>query len=192
EYAKAEALARQLLAASPRLQEGHIILGRALLAENKTDDAEKEFNQLLNDRLPTPVSLAWASLGLGGVALRRGQNADAARNFTDAIRADAEYAATLSARAERIKAEPAGTVDEPVRAFISQLDTVLRGGRQAEIVPLMVPGELTRFVQQVVGTQPEGWTTRVLRTEQLDANRVAVDVALNTRQLGLDHAGTAV
>lgn len=192
EYAKAEALARQLLAASPKLQEGHIILGRALLAENKTDEAEKEFNQLLNDRLPTPVSLAWASFGLGGVALRRNQNADAVRNFTDAIRADAEYAATLTARAERIKAEPVGTVDEAVRTFINQLDTALRGGRQAEILPLMVPGELTRFVQQVVGTQPEAWTTRVLRTEQLDANRVAVDVALNTRQLGVDHAGTAV
>lgn len=192
EYAKAEALARQLLAASPKLQEGHIILGRALLAENKTDEAEKEFNQLLNDRLPTPVSLAWASFGLGGIALRRGQNADAVRNFTDAIRADAEYAATLTARAERIKAEPAGAVDEAVRAFINQLDTALRGGRQADILPLMVPGELTRFVQQVVGTQPEAWQTRVLRTEQLDANRVAVDVALNTRQLGVDHAGTAV
>jgi hypothetical protein len=192
EYAKAEALARQLLAASPKLQDGHIILGRALLAENKTDEAEREFNLLLSDRLPTPVSLAWASFGLGGVALRRGQNADATRNFTDAIRADAEYAATLTARAERIKAEPAGTVDESVRTFINQLDTALRGGRQAEILPLMVPGELTRFVQQVVGTQPEAWATRVLRTEQLDANRVAVDVALTTRQLGVDHVGTAV
>ncbi|HSQ24129.1 MAG TPA: tetratricopeptide repeat protein [Pyrinomonadaceae bacterium] len=192
EYAKAEALARQLLAASPKLQEGHIILGRALLAENKTDEAEKEFNQLMNDRLPTPVSLAWASFGLGGIALRRGKNAEAARNFSDAIRADAEYAATLTARAERIKAEPAGTVDEAVRSFINQLDTALRSGRQVEISPLMVPGELTRFVQQVVGTQPEAWQTRVLRTEQLDANRVAVDVALNTRQLGVDHAGTAV
>ena len=128
------------------------------------------------------MSLAWASLGLGGVALRRGQNAEAARNFTDAIRADAEYAATLTARAERIKAEPAGTVDEAVAYILStQLDTALRGGRQAEIVPLMVPGELTRFVQQVVGTQPEAWATRVLRTEQLDANRVA-------RRRGPEHA----
>jgi hypothetical protein len=30
-----------LLAASPKLQEGHVILGRALLAENKTDEAER-------------------------------------------------------------------------------------------------------------------------------------------------------
>jgi len=192
DYAKAEALARQLLSSSPKLQEGDIILGRTLLAENKIDEAEKEFNQLLNDRLPTPVALAWASFGLGGIALRRGQNAEAARNFTDAIRADGEYAATLTARAERLKAEPATSVEEAVRTFINQLDTALRGGRQADITPLIVPGELTRFVQQVVGTQPEAWQTRVLRTEQLDANRIAVDVALNTRQLGVDHAGTAV
>ena len=55
-----------------------------------------------------------------------------------------------------------------------------------------MPGELTRFVQQLVGTQPEAWQTRVLRTEQLDANRIAVDVALNSRQLGVEHSGTAV
>ena len=192
EFAKAEALARQLLAASPSLQEGHIILGRALLAQNKTDEAEKEFNVLLNDRLPTPVALAWASFGLGGVAMRRGQAAEAARHFTDAIRADGEYAATLAARAERIKAEPSTQIDDAVKNFINQLDAALRGGRQAEIAPLVVPGELTRFIQQVVGTQPEAWQTRVLRTEQLDANRLALDVALNTRQLGVDHAGSAV
>ena len=192
EYAKAEALARQLLAASPKLQEAHIILGRVLLAENKTDEAEKEFNLLLNDRLPTPAALAWASFGLGGVALRRNQTAEATRNFTDAIRADAEAPATLAARAERIKAEPSPTVDDAVKNFINQLDAALRTGRQAEINQFVVPGELTRFMQQVVGTQPEAWQTRALRAEQLDANRMALDVALTTRQLGVDHSGTAV
>jgi tetratricopeptide (TPR) repeat protein len=192
EYAKAEALARQLLSASPKLQEGHIVLGRALLAQNKNDEAEKEFNQLLNDQLPTPAALAWASFGLGGVALRRGQAAEAVRHFTDAIRADAEYAATLQARAERIKAEPSSPVDEGVKNFINQLDAAIRSGRKADISPMFAPGELTRFMQQVVGTQPEAWQTRVLRMEQLDANRVAVDVALTTRQLGIDHSGTAV
>jgi tetratricopeptide (TPR) repeat protein len=192
EYAKAETLARQLLAAGPGLQEGHIILGRVLLAENKSDEAEKEFNQLLNDRLPTPSALAWASFGLGQLAVRRGQTAEAVRNFTDAIRADAESAATLSARAERIKADPSPAIDESVKSFINQLDAALRGGRQADISALVVPGELSRFMQQVVGTQPEAWQTRVLRAEQLDTNQVAVDVALATRQLGVDHAGTAV
>ena len=59
-------------------------------------------------------------------------------------------------------------------------------------MPMVVPGELKRFVQQVVGTQPELWETRVLRTEALNANEMAVDVSMQTRQLGADHSGTAV
>jgi len=196
EFAKSENLARVLLAASPGLQDARIVLGRDLLAQNRNDEAEKEFKQLLNERLPTPAALAWASIGLGEIAVRRGQGAEAARNFTDAVQADAEYASTLAARAGRIRAESAGTsappVDESVRNFVTQLDAAIRGGRQAEISQIIMPGELSRFVQQVVGTQPESWQTRVLRTEQIDANRVAADVALNSRQLGVDHSGTAV
>jgi tetratricopeptide (TPR) repeat protein len=193
EYAKAETLARQMLSASTRLQEARIVLGRALLAENKNEDAEKEFKQLMSEKLPLPASLAWASFGLGEIALRRGQVAEASRHFTDAIRADAEYASTLSARAERIRAESATPViDEAAKNFVNQLDTAIRTGRQAEIAPMIVPGELGRFAQQVVGTQPEMWQTRVLRTEQLDADRVAVDVSLDTKQLGVEHSGTAV
>lgn len=196
EFVKAEALSRQLLASSPRMQEARIVLARALLAQNKVEDAEREFRQLAGERLPMPAALAWSSIGLGEIALRRGQPAEAARNFNDAVRADAEYGSTLNARAARIRAEAAANaspaIDESVRAFITQLDAALLSGKQAEIAPLIVPGELTRFVSGAVGTQPEVWQTRILRWEQLDTNRVALDVALNSRQLGADHAGTAV
>jgi len=196
EYAKAESLARELLASSPRTQEARIILARTLLAENKTDEAEREFKQLAGERLPIPAALAWSNIGLGEIALKRGQGAEAARNFTDAVRADAEYASTLTARAERIRAEAAANVspavDESLRRFINQLDGALRSGRQSEIAPLVVSGELAKFVRGAVGTQPEAWQTRVLRSEQIDANRVALDVALNTKQLGAEHSGTAV
>lgn len=192
EYAKAEALARQMLAASPRSQEARIVLGRALLAENKNDEAEREFKQLLTEKLPLPSTLAWASYGLGEIALRRGQNADASRLFTDAVRADAEYAATLAARAERIRAETSPPVDQTVTTFVNQFDAAIRAGRQVEIRPLINPGELGRFVQSVVGTQPEIWQTKVLRTEQLSADRIAADVSLNMKQLGVEHSGTAL
>ena len=192
EYAKAESLARQMLAASARLQEARIILGRTLLAETKNEEAEREFKQLLAEKLPLPASLAWANYGLGEIALRRGQGAEASRLLTEAIRADGEYASTLAARAERIRAESAPPIDQSVTAFMNQLDAALRGGKQADIAPLIVPGELGRFVQQVVGTQPEVWQTRVLRTEQLGADRIAADVSLNTKQLGAEHSGTAL
>jgi tetratricopeptide (TPR) repeat protein len=192
EYAKAEVLARQMLSASPRLQEARIILGRTLLAENKNEEAEREFKQLFAEKLPLPTSLAWASYGLGEIAMRRNQAADASRLLTDAVRADAEYASTLAARAERIRGETAPAADQAVVQFVNQLDAAMRSGKQAEIGPLIMPGELGRFVKGVVGTQPEAWQTRVLRTEQLGGDRIAADVTLNTKQLGVEHAGTAV
>lgn len=196
EFAKAEALARQLLGLSSQMQEARIVLARALLAQNRLDDAEREFRQLANDRLPTPAALAWSSIGLGEIALKRGQSAEAARFFGEGVRADAEYASTLAARAGRIRAETAANAapapDESVRTFIGQLDTAIRSGRQADIAPLIVPGELVGFVRGVVGTQPEAWQTRILRSESLDVNRVVLDVALNSKQLGAEHSGTAV
>ena len=83
-------------------------------------------------------------------------------------------------------------MDESVKSFIGQLDNAIRGGRQAEIETLLMPGELQRFVHGIIGTQPEAWQTRVLRTEQLDVSHVSADVQLNTKQLGAEHAGTAV
>jgi hypothetical protein len=102
----------------------------------------------------------------------------------------------LAARAARIRADAtansAPAIDESIRTFVGQLDAAVRSGRQADIAPLIVPGELVGFVRGVVGTQPEAWQTRVLRSETLDANRVALDVALNSKQLGVEHSGTAV
>ena len=194
EYAKAEALARNLLAAAPRLQEARIVFARVLLAENKLDEAEREFRKLADDPLPLPAALAWSAIGAGEIALRRGQTSEAVRAFNEAVRADAEYASTLAARAARIRAEAAAppAVDESVKSFINQLDAALRSGRQGEISAMIVPGELAKFVRGAVGTQPEIWQTRVLRSEPLDANHIALDVALNTKQLGVEHSGTAV
>jgi len=196
DYAKAESLTKQLVAIAPEMQEARVLFARALLAQNKLDEAEREFKQLADNRLPTPSTLAWSAIGLGEIALRRGQAKDAARLFNEAVRADAEYGATLNGRAARIRAEAAAAatpaIDESVKAFVAQLDTAIRTGRQNEIVPMVIPGELKRFIQQVVGTQPELWETRVLRTEALSANEMAVDVSMQTRQLGADHSGTAV
>jgi hypothetical protein len=196
QFAQAETIAREQLSIAPRMQEARIMLARSLLAENKLDEAEKEFRQALDERAPTPSTLAWANIGLGEVALRKGQAAEAARRFDEAVRVDAEYASTIAARAGRINAEAkasaAPALDESVKAFIAQFDTAIKTGKKTELESLIVPGELSRFVQGIVGSQPEVWQTRILRTEQLDANRMAVDVSLNTREFGRDQAGTAV
>jgi hypothetical protein len=195
DYVKAETLAREILAQAPDMQEARIILGRALLGQNRIDDAEKLFRLALEETLPTPASLAWANIGLGEISLRKGQAAEAAKRFNDAVRADADYASSLVARAGRIRAETAANslpVDGAVRTFVAQLDQAITSGKKTELESRVVSGELVRFISGVVGTQPEVWQTRVLRTEQLDANLVAADVSLDTKELGRQRAGTAV
>jgi hypothetical protein len=196
QYGQAETIIREQLSLAPRMQEARILLGRILLAQNKVDEAEKEFRTALDERLPTPATLAWANVGLGEISLRRGQAAEAARRFHEAVRVDAEYASTVAARAGRINAESktgaVPPVDESARTFIQQLDQAIKSGKKAELQALIVPGELERFMQGIVGSQPESWQTRVLRTEQLDANHLAADVQINARQFGRDQSGTAV
>lgn len=193
ENAKAEAAAREILAVAPSLQEARTLLGRALLAANRPDEAEREFRAVLDDPLPSPTALAWASEGLGEVALRKGQTADAVRRFTDAVRAEGEYASTLAARLNRIKAETAPpAIEESIRGFVTQLDQAIKTGSKADIDALIVPGELPTFSRGIIGNRPEAWQTRIVRTESLDANRVAADVALNVREMGRDQSGTAV
>ena len=195
DYGKAETIAREILGAVPNMQEARIVLARALLGQNRIDEAEKLFRLALEETLPTAAALAWGNIGLGEIALRRGQATEAAKRFNDAVRADGEYASSLAARAGRIRADTAANtlqVDGAVRTFIGQLDQAILSGKKTELESRVVPGELVRFVNGVVGTQPEVWQTRVLRTEQLDANLVAADVSLETKELGVSRSGTAV
>lgn len=195
DFAKAETIAREILVITSHLPEARILLARALFGQNKVDEAEKLFRAALELPLPTPATIAWANVGLGEIALRGGKNAEAAARFTEAVRADAEYGATLAARAGRIKAETqANTLqaDPAAKAFVSQLDQAITSGKKAELESRIIPGELVRFIGGIVGTQPELWQTRVLRTEALDANLVAADVALDTKELGRQQGGTAV
>ena len=184
-----------MLVAAPRMQEARIVLARSLLGENRNDDAEREARQLLDERLPTPAALAWADVVLGEVAMRRGQTAEAVRKFSDAVREDAEYPSTLAARAARLRAEAASgapPVDDSVRSFLGRIDAAIRGGRKSDIDALVVPGELGKFIRGLAGTPSEVWETRVLHTEQLDADRLAADVELHTKELGVEHSGSAV
>ncbi len=196
DYIKAEGIAREILAFAPRTQEARIILGRALLGQNKLDEADKLFRAALDEQLPTAASIAWANVGLGEISLKKGQAAEAAKYFNEAVRADAEYASTLAARAGRIRAEAAANsarpVDESVRAFVGQLDQAISSGKKIEIDSRVVSGELVRFVNGIVGQQPEFWHSQVVRTEALDANLVAADVNISTKELGREQAGTAV
>ncbi len=194
DFARAEATARAMLGSAPRFQEARILLARALLGQNKIDEAEKLFRSALDEVLPFAATLAWANIGLGEISMKRGQPAEAAKRFSDALSASRDYPSSLAARAARIRAEAAANnsppIDETARSFIAQLSQAVVSNRKTDLEARVVSGELVRFINASIGT--EVWETRVLRTEQLNANLIAADVQVRANKLGKEGSGTAV
>ncbi|HEX5603204.1 MAG TPA: hypothetical protein VFX63_11660 [Pyrinomonadaceae bacterium] len=194
DFTKAEATARAMLVTAPRFQEAHIILARALLGQNRIEDAERLFRAALDEPLPFAATIAWADIGLGEIAMKRNQAADAVKRFNDAVVASRDYPSSLAARAARIRAEAAANsappIDQNASAFIMQLSQAVISNKKAELESKIVPGELVRFINGSIGT--EAWETKVLRTEQLNANLIAADVQIRASKLGTVGNGTAV
>jgi len=194
DFVKAEASARAMLATSPRFQEAQIILARSLLGQNRNDEAEKLFRAALDEPLPFTATLAWANVGLGEIAMKRNQPAEAAKFFNAAVVVSRDYPSSLAARAARIRAEAAANnappVDETARAFVAQLSQAVVSNKKAELESRIVSGELVRFINASIGT--ELWDTKVVRTEQLNANLIAADVQIRASKLGTTGSGTAV
>ncbi|HEX3250623.1 MAG TPA: tetratricopeptide repeat protein [Pyrinomonadaceae bacterium] len=194
DFVKAEATARAMLAAAPRFQEAQIILARALLGQNRNEDAEKLFLAALSEPLPFAATMAWANIGLGEIALKRNQAPEAVKRFNDAVIASRDYPSSLAARAARIRAEAAANsappIDETARTFVTQLSQAVVSNRKADLEARVVPGELVRFINASIGT--ESWETKVVRTEQLNSNLIAADVQIRVSKLGTVGSGTAV
>ncbi|MCY7348513.1 MAG: hypothetical protein LH614_20155 [Pyrinomonadaceae bacterium] len=190
-YAKAEENARIVLQFAPRFDDIRTWLGRALSAQGKTAEAEKEFRSVVEEKLPTARSLAWANVGLGEIALKNDQNVQAAKFFDEAIKADAEYGAMLAARQGRIKANFPQVNDESIKAFFTQFDKAAVSGRKADLDNLIASGEIPRFSGGVAGAQE--WQTKILQIDKNDLNTALVEVNLNIKLLNKNpESGTAV
>ncbi|HEX8370692.1 MAG TPA: tetratricopeptide repeat protein [Pyrinomonadaceae bacterium] len=191
DFAAAEKSARTVLNVYPRFDDARIWLARTLLAQNKNADAEREFRAVMEEKLPTGRSLAWANLGLGEIAAKSNQNAQATKYFEEAIRADAEYGATLAARTGRSKSATGASLDESVKAFFAQFDKAAVSGTKANVDALIISGEIPKFAGGVSGAQD--WKTTVLQVDKIDANNVLAEVQLNIKLLNRDaESGTAV
>ncbi|PYS69120.1 MAG: hypothetical protein DMF69_18000, partial [Acidobacteria bacterium] len=193
DYVKAEAVAREMLSAAPRLQEARILLARALLGQNKVEEAEKLFRASLDEPLPFTATIAWANIGLGEISMKRNQPAEAAKRFNDAVFASRDYPSSLAARAARIRAETAANavpaVDAAVQTFATQLSQAIVSGKKSELDMRVVSGELVRFINASIGT--EAWETKVVRTENLSGDLIAADVVIRANKLGKEGTGTA-
>jgi len=192
EFANAEKTARQVLADFPRFDDVRILLGRSLLGLNRNADAEKEFRAVLDEKLPTSRSIAWALVGLAETASRANQNDQALKFASDAIKADGEYGAGLAARNLRNRIGAKFTVDPSITAFFDQWDRAAAANQKAQLDSLVFPGEASRFAGGVAG-QTAAWKTDIKFIDMIDANTALVETNLAIKLLNRDpESGMAV
>ena len=192
DFAAAEKTARQVLADFPRNDDVRILLGRSLLGLNRNADAEKEFRAVLDEKLPTSRSIAWALVGLADVAARAGQNDQAARFASDAIKAEGEYGASLAARNIRNRAGAKTNADASIPAFFDQWDRAAAANQKSQLDALVLPGEASRFSGGVAG-QTAAWKTEIKQVDMIDANTALVEANLAIKLLNRDpESGLAV
>ena len=192
DFSGAERIARQILSDYPRHDDVRILLGRSLLAQNKTSDAEIEFRAVLDEKLPTSRSVAWALVGLAEVALRSGRNDQAAKLAGEAIRAEGEYGASLAARNVRNKTGISAPVDPSISGFFGQWDRAAAANQKTQLDALVLRGEASRFSGGVAG-QTAAWKTDIQHVDMIDANTALVEANLAIKLLNRDpESGMAV
>jgi tetratricopeptide (TPR) repeat protein len=185
DFAGAEKVARQVLSNWPRYDDVRVLLARSLAALGRSAEAEKEFRAVLAEKLPTARSIAWADLGIGELAQKAGQTAQALAAAQDAIRADGEYGATLGAFNLREKLNIAQSGDDDIKAFFAQFDKAVTANRKADIDSMITPGDAVKFANGLAG-QTEQWQSQVRQIDKLDENTALVDTQLSIKLLNRD------
>ncbi len=195
QYGEAEANLREAARRDPRNALIHAWLARALAAQKKMSEAATEAEAAIKIEPPVGAALAWAYITLGQVAMASGKAADAVQHLRRALVEAEEAPAQFASREALVQAERAANmtaqVEESVRAFIAQFDTVIKDPSSDKLFPLVVRNNMKRFVQGLTVSRPTSWATEILRAEQIDTNRVALDVELKVKSEGRDQAGTA-
>jgi tetratricopeptide (TPR) repeat protein len=182
DYVNAEKTARILLAGLPRFDDLRILLARALLAQGRTADAEKEFRAVLDEKLPTARSIAWANVGLAEVAAKNNQN-DAALKFVEAaILTDADYGASLSGRNLRNKLNQSSASDPAVKTFFGSFDAAASAKRKVDLEAMTLSGEIAKFISGVAGSA-EQWQTQIVQVDRLDPNTLLVEANMSIKLL---------
>jgi tetratricopeptide (TPR) repeat protein len=191
----AESKAREAITGAPDSPSLQAFLGRILLAQKKNDEAAQIFNTVLKSELITIQAYAWAHLGLGALAAEQKKPTEAALHFRLASAAEVDVATTIQARNGAVTAEQeAGAIkiSDDIRSLLKQMDSSILQGSAEAVNPLVDLGNLRRFAQSLVIRKPSVWVTEPLRTEDWDANRVAVDVTLKIKIENREHSGRAL
>jgi Tfp pilus assembly protein PilF len=196
QYPESESLLMQAVRIEPRNGVLHAWLARSLAAQKKFDEASNEALAAIKIEPPSGPALAWARITLGQIAMSKNQPAEAARQFRAAVVEADEVAAQLAAHEGMVQAEHASgaatQADESVRSYITQLDAAIKNSTSDKLFTMVIKNNLKRFVQGLTVSKPASWTTEILHVDQVDANRIALDVGLKVKTEGRDQSGTAV
>ncbi len=180
DYASAEREALAVLRRYERFDDVRTLLARALAAQGRLEEAEREFDGLLRETLPSARTIAWANAGLGEIALKAGRISEAVRFFDAAMKADAELGATVMARRGRASAKVASADLPGIREFFAAFDKAAVSNRKSEVDDLIMPGEVVRFSRGIAG-QAQQWQTTVRQVDRLSEDSVVVEVGLTVR-----------
>ena len=192
DFAAAERSARVILTTIPRQDDVRVLLGRSLLALGRATEAEKEFHAILDERLPTSRSMGWAYVGLAEAAAAANRNDEALKFAESAIKADAEYGASLAARNLRNRLASGTAVDAAIKAFFTEFDRAAVSNRKADVDAMVMPGEASKFASGLSGST-EQWQTQIRQVDVLDADTVLVETNLSIKMLTKDNeSGLAV
>ena len=192
DFAPAEKLGKTILRDLPRLDEVRILLARAQLAQGKTAEADKEFQAILDEKLPTARSVGWALVGRAEVAAKLGSREQAMRFVRDALAHESDAGSSLAARKLRESLGLAGTIDASIRSFFADFDRIVKSNRKAEVESLFFAGEENRFVTGIAGSADD-WKTEVRFTDPIDSDTALVETYTNLRLLTKDpEAGLVV
>lgn len=185
DFAAAEKSAKKALAVYPFLEDAKVILARALIAQNRLDEAEKYFRELSESNFSSARSQAWTQFGLGEISEKRNRPAEAAKFYENAIAIGADYAVSLQSKTHLRRIRPTD-VDEPVKSFFAQFDKAVLSGRKQNIEDFIVTGELSKFAGGITGSQPEKWTTNVLNTNQIAPNIFSAEIEISVKRLNTE------
>ncbi|MBK6316348.1 MAG: hypothetical protein IPF53_19185 [Blastocatellia bacterium] len=197
EFAAAEPLLRQAIAADPLHDGAKAWLSRALLGLGRPADAEKVAMDAVGTEPASLEALSWSNLVLGQVAMAANRPKDAVPYFQKAIAFGNESSALKASRealasARRASGETA-VLDESVVKFFAEFDRTVSAGVNTQKAEQLVDSHLLpEFVRGLVTSIARVWVTEVLATDTLGRDEALADVRFTTGPADKRLTATAV
>ncbi|HMU33186.1 MAG TPA: hypothetical protein PKC89_04925 [Pyrinomonadaceae bacterium] len=191
-FEQAVRAAKDILRDLPAYDDVSIQLGRAYLGLADIANADQQANAVLTSKLPTAKSMAWAMEIRAEAAAKAGRNADALAFIEKTINFDGDYGASYAARKLRSSVGGTTKIDPAIKDFFARFDAASVAHKKAEVGSMVLPGEITRFAENLSGSAAK-WQTTVTQVDAVGETECLVETQLATQLLtGPEQAGLAV